>query len=353
VSPPRWRGRRRGAPHAVAPARREAALREALEALLDERPGAAAERLAELVREDSRSSSLYLLLGRLYRRAGDVGRSIRVHRNLLVRSDVDEDLRGRALLELGRDLRAGGFLERAAASLEEARERAPRSAAVLRELVDLQAERGDWRAALDAFRHWVRAARPERDEAAREEASLWVRRAEAERAVGHEGEARRAVRRALRRDPGSAEAHLLLGHLEAERGRSRAALKAWRAVPRLDPERGGEAWPLVASAFAAVGRSRDHEAGLRSHLETRPDDAEARMALARALAARGEVDGALGELRALLDRRPDHLDARVERGRLLLAEHRDPDALKELGELLAVLEGQGASGPGAGGEGRS
>jgi lipopolysaccharide biosynthesis regulator YciM len=150
-----------------------------------------------------------------------------------------------------------------------------------------------------------------------------------------------AVKKALKKDRRSVEAWILLGELEAERGRTRAALAAWERVPRLEHRAGPRVYPQLAATYAALGRARDFERLLRDLLEAHPDDLAARLALARNLAARGDVDGAIGELQRELARHPDDLEARGALGRLLLSEHRDLEAAKEYGELLEVLDRQG------------
>src|SRR5262249_20468428 len=151
-------------------------------------------------------------------------------------------------------------------------------------------------------------------------------------------DARRAAKRALRANPRSVRAWILVGTLEAERGRSKAALAAWQRVPPIDRKSAALVYPRIESAYAALDRSREFESYLRELLAARGDDVHARVALARARAARGETDEAVAELRRVLDRDPEHLAARAALGRLLLSEHRDPEATKEYGELLDVLE---------------
>ena len=94
-------------------ARVEEAFRRALIALLDDDPEGAELPLAELVRDDSTQIEVYLALGQLYRRRGEISRAIRIHQNLLLRSDLASEHRERALRGLARDFQRGGFLQRA------------------------------------------------------------------------------------------------------------------------------------------------------------------------------------------------------------------------------------------------
>ena len=269
---------------------------------------------------------------------GEIGRAIRIHQNLLLRTDLAPDRKTTALFDLAQDFRQGGFLRRAIASFEEVLARSPRHLGALQALEKLLAEVREYPRALEVTRQRARAeGRP----SAAEEAALLVEMARAARSEGRGDEARKAVKRALRRDRTSVAGWVLLGEIEAERGRSKAAVAAWRKVPELDARSGRRVFPQLESTYAALGRARDFEALLQGLLEKRPDDAAARLALAGALAARGAADEAAQQLRQLLEHDADDLEARGALGRLLLSERRDTEAAAELSALLDALDRRG------------
>jgi lipopolysaccharide biosynthesis regulator YciM len=310
-------------------------MRRALLAVLDRDFESAERALVDAVREDSGAVEAYVAVARLYRGRGEIGRAIRIHQNLLLRPDLDPALRVDVLAELAADFQRGGFLRRAIASWDEVLAHDPRRRDALRALVQLSADVHEFDRAAALAR---RLARAEGRDPAPEEIALGLRRARSAHAEGRHDEARKALRRVLRKDRRNARARLLLGELEAERGRSKAALAAWEPVPELDRSLGPEVYPRLAATYAALGRPRDFERLLRRLLETRPDDVGARVALAGALAARGDAAEAVAELRRAVDRDPADLLVRVALGRLLLSERRDPEAQKEYAELLEMLE---------------
>ena len=306
--------------------------------MLDRDDARAEELLAAGVALDSTGVEPYLALARFYRMRGEIGRAIRVHQNLLLRRDLTPNQTVTCLADLAADFRQGGFLQRAIASYEEVLGRDPKHVEALRALVSLCADVRDFERALELQR---RLAKFEKRDGRAERAGLLVDRAEAAQAEGKTDLARRTVKKALRAHPGSVRGWLLLGALESERGDAKAAIAAWRRVPALDRRSGPLVYARIEQAFAASGRSETYEVYLRELLGERPDDAHARLALARALAARGETEEALAELRRLLGREPENLEARAVVGRLLLSERRDADATKEYAELLDVLERRG------------
>ncbi|HME72955.1 MAG TPA: tetratricopeptide repeat protein [Myxococcota bacterium] len=323
---------------ARAPRNTDSALREALLSVLDRNLDRAEGALAELAREPRSEAFVFLALGKLYRARGEVGRAIQIHQHLLLRNDVSASERLAALSDLAEDFRRGGFLRRAIASFEEVLAHDSRNEPALRALVGLYADVRDHAAALALER---RLGRLEGRGAAPAEASRLVEMADAAHAEGRTAHARRAVRRALRRDSRNVRAWVLLGVLEAELGRPKHALAAWRRVPTLDPRSGPEVYARLAATFALLGRPREHETFLQGILLRVPDDAGARLALARALASRGETELALLELRRVLEREPNHWEAHYELGHILLTARRERDALGAYAELLQRLEQQG------------
>lgn len=336
----RWpRGGRR---RAVSREERERAYRTALQATLDGDLDAAEAELGAIVRVDSGEVDAYLALGRLYRRRGEVGRAIRIHQNLLLRTDLSHGQRDEALLGLARDFRAGGFLQRAIAAYQEVLERGAGGRESLEALVRLHADAREHTKALAVLR---RLGKEGGDAGAEVEARLLVEAAEAAHAEGRSDDARKALKRALRRQPRLALAWARLGELEAERGRPKRALAAWKKVVEVDRRSAARIYPRLEATYAALGRPREFETLLRGLLAERSGDAAARLALARHLAARGEADAALAELAPLLQASPDDLPAQGARASILLAEGREADALKAFEELLRSLERQGLLAP--------
>lgn len=312
----------------------DAGVRRALLALLARDPEQAEAELEGAARAHPEDAEVFRALALLYGQRGEFSRAIRIHHALLLRRDLPEGERVRVLGDLAEDFRRAGFLKRAAAAYEEVLTHTPKDRRALMGLLGLQKTLRDHDRALDVIRRLARAGgRTSRDE----EAELLVAQAEAAHAEGRSDDARRLVRRARRRHRGFAPALQLQGTLEAERGRNAAALSAWREAAEVDPRCGGIVYPRLEAAFAAAGRTRDFATFLREILEKRPDDATARIALARALAAWGEVDAAVAELRMLIERGGDGLAVRAGLVELLLAAGRDAELRIEVRALLDAL----------------
>jgi lipopolysaccharide biosynthesis regulator YciM len=318
-----------------APKTSDAAVRQALYALLDRDLDTAQQLLARAAQLDPDELDAYLMLGRLYRDRGEVGRAIRIHQNLLLRPELGEDRSTEVLRELASDFRAGGFLRRAIASFDEVLSRDPRDPRSLRELAGLLASAREHERAIEIER---RLAKVERRDAAPRESELWVEIARAAEAEGRAGDARKAARKATKRDPTNVDAWVVLGGIEAGEKRMRQAFAAWRKVPEADRTAGPRVYPQLASAYAEAGKEAEYEKFLTRLLEQDRDDPHARLALAAAWLARGETDGAVEEIRRVLADDPANLEAHAALGRALVAVGREGEAMKSYAELLAVLE---------------
>ncbi len=318
-----------------APRDANVSVRRALLALLAQDAAGAAAELEAAARVHRDDADVFRALALLYQQRGEFGRAIQIQEALLLRRDLDEAVRVEVLGELAEGFRKAGFIRRAAAAYEEVLIRAPRDRHALAGLARLLQSLRDHGRAIEITR---RLAREEGRSAAEEEAALLVQQAEVAHAEGRSRDARRAAKRARRRHRGYAPAHVLLGVLEAERGRNASALAAWKEAVEADPRSGAFAYPRLEAAFASAGRTREIEGFLRGVLERRPDDVQARLALARALAAWGEVDAAVAELRTLLERDRTCVPGSSELVRVLLRAGREREALEALPLLLDQIE---------------
>lgn len=332
-----WWTRAFGA-RAHAPKDVDTALRSALLAVLDHDLDTAEAMLTRALRIDSRGGDSFLVLARLYRMRGEIGRAIRIHQNLLLRGDLSTEQRVVVLADLASDFQQGGFLRRAIASYEEVLAYDSRHIPSLRALVKLHSDVRDHKRAIEMCR---RLAKAEGRSGAVDEAALLVEMARVAQAEGRSDDARRTVKKALRKDPRSIRGWVTLGDLEAERSRSKQALAAWLKVTELDLQSGPLVFSKLEATYAALGRPRDFEQVLREAIKRDPDDVGPVLALASTLAARGDSELAIEELRAALDRFPDSIELRGALGRVLLRDRPGSPEAIALGELLHALDRKG------------
>lgn len=328
----RWRRRRRVARDPGA------ALLQALRGVLERDLDSAEALLRELAERDSSIPGFHLALGSLYRNRGEINRAIRVHQNLLLRPDLDAEERVAALRGLAEDFQQGGLLQRAIAAYEELRTELPRDASVRVALADLYEQIRDYPKAMALLRRAGDLPESERTGRRTRIALAW---ADQRARSGDDAQAGKILRRALRQNPEHAETWVRLGDLEASRGRTKRAVRAWQRGLELDRDHSRALHPKLADAFRELDRTDEYEVWLRRAIEQKPHDLDARIALARSLADRGEEAAALEELAALDADHPEHLEVQVAYARALAAADAPSEALERLLALCDRMDREG------------
>ena len=326
-------GRRK--PAALKPEEIARAWRRTVRAAVDKDWASAETWLERIVESDSADLDAYHALARLYRQQGAVGRAIRMHQNLLLRTNLPKQDRSEALYELARDFEDGGYSERAAATYEEFLDLDPRNAEAITRVIPLLGEQREYDRALALAK---KLRRRDAEAAQRLETELLLTRSRSCLDEGDHDGARQALKRCLRRDKDCASALSMLGELETERGKSAKALGAWKRAALADAQIARELYAKIDAGFAAKGKPAEYDAFLREILSQRPDDAFARIALARALAGRGEGHAAIEEIARAIEIDPDDMSLRAELGRQLLATNQDSEALKAYSDLIEAIE---------------
>ena len=313
----------------------EAAIRRSLQAAIARDWDTAETWLERIVEADTDDLDAYHALARLYREQGAIGRAIRMHQNLLLRSGLDKTQRRATTLELARDFDAGGFAERAAAGYEEVLAEEPRHAEALTRLVALCDASNEWDRGLALVKRLRRIDRGRADEA---ECRMLLGQARAMIDAGEADAARTVLKRCLRRGGDRAEAHRLLGDLEAERGRDARAIQSWTRAVEADRALGPALFPKIEAGYAARGKPGDFAKWLERLAADLPEDPAVPLALARTLASRGEQAGATRLLASAVEAWPSSMALRVELGRRLLDAGSDGEALKAYRSLLEALD---------------
>ena len=325
--------RRKGA--SASPEEIERAWRRCLRATIAGDWPAAETWLERIVEAETNDLDAIHALASLYRQQGAVGRSLRMHQNLLLRSELDRAERAEALLELARDFEAGGYKERAAATYEEILGTQPHSVEVLERLVLLLHDLREFPRALALVR---RLRRRDRELGSRLEVGILLSQAQVLREEGNHDGARQSIKRCLRRDKTCGLAWAMLGELEVERGKTAKALDAWKRGAGIDATVAAALYPKIAASFAARGKPEAFDQYLLKIIEDRPSDHAARIALARARAGRGDTSSAVEALARAIELAPEHRGLRTELGRQLIANGQDAEALKSYADLLDALE---------------
>lgn len=128
----------------------------------------------------------------------------------------------------------------------------------------------------------------------------------------------------IERDPGNAEARILLGSVHSAQGDSDKAEASFRAAIEADPTK-GDAYASLARLYRSVGRVEDADQVIREGLDATTGKNEMlRLSLAMRLEQEGRFDEAIDEYEILYDQNPDSVVV-ANNYASLLAEHRADD----------------------------
>lgn len=294
----------------------------------------AIEEFTKSVQVNSDTVETYVALGNLYRSRGDIDRAIRIRQSIILRPGIDEQIRLRALLDLGYDFRKGGFLNRALGTFLQVVEREPSNVEVWGEIEKIYEELKDWE---NAYQCRQKIARISPGDHRHIMAHHLVEQAKTLEERGEFGMARPIFHKALSTDRRCADAYLHLGDLHFRNGEYRKAISAWEKIVEAAPEYTFLAYHRLEGAYSEMKDLRPVEAFLKKCAQA-DSDAFTHLALSRYLFNEGDMEGALKEINTALELAPSFWAARRFKGEMLLRQARQKDALEEYKALLEHLD---------------
>ncbi len=227
--------------------------------LLNEQPDKAIEIFIKVLEVNSETVETHLALGNLFRRRGEVERAIRIHQNLIARPSLDKEQRTNALLELGQDYLKAGLFDRAENLFLELAEIRAHSEQALKLLLHIYQQEKEWEKAIQTSRRLSRIGGRSMDDVI---AQFYCELAERAYQKGNHSLAREHLKQALASDRNCVRASILLGDMEAEAGRHRAAIRAWQRIEEQDAHYLGEVAERIADSF----RKLNDDLGLYGYL---------------------------------------------------------------------------------------
>ncbi|USD39545.1 MULTISPECIES: lipopolysaccharide assembly protein LapB [Ferrimonas] len=134
---------------------------EGLNFLLSDQPDKAVDLFIELLQVDEETFETHLSLGNLFRKRGEVDRSIRIHQNLIARPHLLPEQRDAAMMELGKDYLAAGLYDRAEDLFLKLIKEPDHSEDAERQLLHIYQATKEWWKAIKVARKFGRVSRKE------------------------------------------------------------------------------------------------------------------------------------------------------------------------------------------------
>jgi lipopolysaccharide biosynthesis regulator YciM len=234
--------------------------------LINQQPDKAIEAFIEVVKVDQQTVELHFALGSLFRRRGEVERAIRMHQNLVDRTDLGSEQRLHAMYELAQDYLKAGLLDRAEEIFTQLLGTQFERQA-LKFLLEIYEQEKDWSKAIDIARRLDPAA----DKTAqRDMAQFHCELAQVEMVHGRRDAARRFLEEALVANRKCVRAYILLGDLALAEGRPEEAVDAWKRIEAQNPAFLALVAEKLLAAYKQLGREVEGLTLLRGYLASYP-----------------------------------------------------------------------------------
>jgi lipopolysaccharide assembly protein B len=234
--------------------------------LLNEQPDKAIEAFIEVVKVDPETVELHFALGSLFRRRGETERAIRMHKNLLERSDLGEEQRLHAMRELGEDYLKAGLLDRAEEMFIKLKG-SPHRAVALKFLLEIYQQEKDWMKAVDAA---LELEKDSGQSAQKEIANYYCELAVSEATHSRPEAAKRHLDSALSAHRKCARANVILGDVLAASGDHPGAIEAWKRIEQQNPSYLALVAQRLLESHRALGRAEEGLTLLRGYLASFP-----------------------------------------------------------------------------------
>lgn len=215
----------------------------------------------KVARIDTTTAEIYLALGQLFRNNGEMERAIRVHRDILLRPNLPDEVRKQTFFEIGLDYKRAGLFDRACRTFEEILTRDPKNFAARQELYSLYENLKEWEKALT-----LHDSSPSTQNEINIIAHLTTEVAKAAEASGDREKALIFFQQALEVDDSCIDAWLHYGDFLKSEKQLAEALAAWERAFRLNPD----FVSLITSRFSKLKeeeRDKVEEEFFSRHLE--------------------------------------------------------------------------------------
>jgi len=293
----------------------------------------AIEEFTKSVQINSDTIETYVALGNLYRSKGEIDRAIRIRQSIIMRPNIDEQIKLHALFDLGVDYRKGGFLSQALETFSKVLHKQPSDMETLKEVEKIYEEMRDWENAFEVRQKIARLVKGDHGYI------LAHHMTEIGKNFFNKGDissAKSSFKSAISFNERCVDAYLHLGDLYFYRQEYDNAMATWKKVVNIAPHYTFLAYRRLEGAYAKMKNLKPVEEFLKE-CALLHSDAFTHLALARYLHNEQDYQGALRELRSALELDPSFWEARKFMGEIFLSQGMKENALAAFKEMIPLL----------------
>ncbi len=234
---------------------------QGLNYLLNDEQDKALDIFLKLVEVDWETIDTSLALGTIFRRKGELDKSIKLHQSLLARPSLPQEYKSRVLLELARDYQLSGWLDRAEGLFNEVLKDDNFAQDALKYLMSIYQQEHEWNAAINIARRYQRKSKENLRPVI---AQYFCELSEQAQANGDGKMAESLATQALSEDENCVRASIILGLIAMDRGAHKRAIRFLQQVEFQNIE----FMPLVIDMLAECYRSQSNLKSLITYLKS-------------------------------------------------------------------------------------
>jgi len=204
---------------------------QGLNYLLNDEQDKALDVFLRLVEVDWETVDTSLALATIFRRKGEIDKSIKLHQNLLARPSLPAEYQAQVLLELGRDYQLAGWLDRAEGLFNQVLVDNTHAQAALQNLISIYQQEQEWQSAINAARRLQKNGSKNQLPVI---AQFYCELSEQVHGQGDAREAEALATQALAVDENCVRASIILADIAVERGRYKKAIRFLQQVEYQD-----------------------------------------------------------------------------------------------------------------------
>lgn len=224
--------------------------------LLNDDQDQALDVFVKMLEIDSEAVEIHMALGNLFRKRGEVERSIRIHQNLIARPSLSPSQRDQALFELAQDYMKAGLLDRAESLYKQVAEKSVFAKQANQNLLMIYQAEKDWDNAIKVGFKQMKMGVPGSQSLV---AHFICEQADAIRGYDQNKKKRKLYLKAQGVDHEGVRAFYQEAELLFQEQQYKLALKKYKTAIHNDPEYKAEILPRIHQCLEQLGTTQDFE----------------------------------------------------------------------------------------------
>ena len=310
---------------------------EALHCFIEGDRDSALELLKKAVKEDTENVMAYILLGNIIREKGNPQKAIKIHRNLLVRSNLTKSQTQEILIALIRDYKNAGLISQAVEMAEKLVKQDRKNTQYQELLLTLYEENKSWDKAYfqrQSLNKWKKQKDSNILALYKIEAGLDAIK------KGLEKEGRIRFREAIKLNKKCIPAYLYWGDSLQRENRYSEALEVYINFTKKNPQKAHLAFDRIKDLLFDMGRYGEIELIYKDVITRDPENFEAHLNLADLHMKQGDIERAEKECRDLYNKYPGNKKCGLLLISLLRYRQKEKEAIQKAVELLKLETGE-------------